>query len=168
MIAHAARPTRSGGFTLTESLIATAIVALLMGGAFAVSTQSILMIRMSNEQSSASQVLQQRIEQLRVANWSRVTDPAWLRDNTLSQDAPGSNTLPLLSETVCIKPYGTSTPTNTFTRTNGLATTGAANVSLLAQDSVQVTWILSWTGAPTSHNNNRLAAVVLSKGGVAK
>ena len=168
MITNSRKRRHLGGFTLSECVVSLCVVTMLTAAALSTSTQAIIITRMGHEQAAASQVLQQRFEQLRVANWSRVTDPSWLSNNTLLKDAPGAESLPGLSETVCIKPYGSSTTTNTFSRVNGAAVSGGTKASLSTQDSVQVTWILTWTGAPSTHGNNRLAVAILGKGGVAK
>jgi hypothetical protein len=143
-------------------------MVLTMGSACALGIQALSVMRMGREQASASQVLQQRVEQLRVANWVRVTDETWLRDNLLNQDPPGIADLASPSETVIITPYGSATTSkNTFTRKNGQGTAGT-NVSLKAESCISVTWRIAWSGTPRSKSNTREAVVILGKGGVAK
>jgi len=47
-------------------------------------------IQLARESACASQVLQQRVESMRIANWHQVTDPNWLATNLLNTEAPGS------------------------------------------------------------------------------
>src|SRR3954471_23022029 len=100
-------------FSLVENVLACAIVALGLAGTYTLNSQSMGVLRMAKEESFASQVLQQRIENLRIANWQRVSDPTWIRDHLLNVSADGSDSLRSLSETVTITALG-STTGNTF------------------------------------------------------
>src|SRR5438105_4748053 len=114
------RPAGSAdAFTLVDSLLACAILALALGAVFAISSYSLQTLRRGRDEMSSSQVLQQRIEQLRIANWQRVTDPVWLANNILNVEADGGFALPALKETITITPYNSAnTNSNTFTRSN--------------------------------------------------
>src|ERR1700674_4184502 len=104
--------------TLIESVIAAAICALFLGSLFAMNTSTMQTIKMARETACASQVLQQRVEAMRIANWHQVTDADWLQANLLNADAPGSSGLKNLSETLTLTPYGSaSTATTGLTRT---------------------------------------------------
>ena len=70
-------------------------------------------IRCSKESVAASQVLQQRIESLRIANWQEITSASWLAANTLNADAAGSDVLKDLTETVTLVPYDSANTGNT-------------------------------------------------------
>ncbi len=50
-------------------------------------------IRIAREAACASQVLQQRVEAMRIANWHQVTDANWVKNNLLSTNAAGSDVL---------------------------------------------------------------------------
>jgi hypothetical protein len=65
-------------------------------------------IQMARESACASQVLQQTVESMRIANWHQVTDANWLSTNLLNTDAPGANQLKNVSETLTLVPYGKS------------------------------------------------------------
>ena len=56
------------GSTLIESAIAAAVCALFLGSLFTVNTSTMESIKMAREVACASQVLQQRIEAMRIAN----------------------------------------------------------------------------------------------------
>lgn len=124
---------------------------------------------MAREAACASQVLQQRVESLRIANWHQVTDANWLLTNLLTADAPGASQLPNFSETLTLVPYGSSTVGNTqFTRSNGSATIVSNNAALLAESAIKVIWTVSYTAAPNNRTISRQVVVILAKGGVAK
>ncbi|MDP9254613.1 MAG: hypothetical protein M3O66_06735 [Verrucomicrobiota bacterium] len=158
-----------GGTTLVEAMIAAAISALFLGSLFAMNTSSMATIKMSRDVACASQVLQQRIESLRIANWHQITDAVWLCDNILNVDAAGAGQLKDASETITLIPYGSSTSGNTkLTRAGSLATIVNLNNALLAENALKVIWAVTYTGTPNNRSTTRQTVAILAKGGVAK
>jgi hypothetical protein len=157
-----------GGFTLVENVMACALVAVGMAGTYLVNGQSMSILRMAKDEASASQVLQQRVEHLRIANWQRITNPTWIRDYILNASADGSAALASLNETITISPYTGTSSGNTFTRVGGTASAGASNVSMMAQDALVVKWKVTWRGVPSGKVHHREMLTVLGKGGIAK
>ncbi len=158
-----------GGTTLVEAMIAAAISALFLGSLFAMNTSSMATIKMSRDVACASQVLQQRIESLRIANWHQITDAVWLRDNLLNADASGASQLKDASEAITLIPYGSSTSGNTkLTRAGGQATILNQNDVLLAENALKIIWTVTYTGTPNDRSTTRQTVAILAKGGVAK
>lgn len=156
-------------FTLLESVVACAVIAVGLAGTYAVNGQCMNVLRMAKDEASASQVLQQRVEHLRIGNWQRVTSPTWIATNILNASADGSVKLNNLVETVSVVPYpitGTDNP-NTFRRDNSGVTSGS-NVSFLSQNALVITWRAEWNGLPNGKKHTREIVTVLGKGGVAK
>jgi len=126
-------------------------------------------IRSAKESTVASQVLQQRLESMRIANWHQITDAAWIRDNLLNLDAAGGEQLKNLVETVLLVPYGSTTIGNTTLRRSlGAATIVTQNTDLLLENAVKVIWTVDYTGAPNNHAVTHQIVAILAKGGVAK
>jgi type II secretory pathway pseudopilin PulG len=160
---------QQAGFALIECTIATAISALFLGSLFLMNSSAMDTIQMARESACASQVLQQRIEAMRIANWHQVTDASWLTANLLNNDAPGASQLKNVSETLTLVPYGSSTVGNTqLTRTGGAVTTLSNNTALLGESAVKVIWTVSYTAAPNDRAISRQIVAILAKGGVAK
>jgi len=157
------------GFTLVENMISIAVIAYALAAIYTLNSQCITILRMAKDEAGASQVLQQRVEQLRIANWSEVTDPTWMRDNILNASACGSSTLNNCTETVTVKPYNSAnTSINTFSFSPSGATAATANSSLVAATMVEAIWTVSWNGIPNGRNITRQTIVVLGYDGVAK
>jgi hypothetical protein len=155
--------------TLIESSIAAAICALFLGSLFTLNTSTMSTLKMAREAACASQVLQQRIEGMRIANWHQVTDADWLAANLLNTDAAGSTGLKSISETLTLTPYGSaSTATTQLTRTNGVAHIVTQNSSLLTESAVKIVWNIDYVGAPNNRAASRQTVAILAKGGVAK
>jgi len=156
------------GFTLVESMTAVALSALFLGSVFTMSISSIDALRCAKEHVAAGQVLEQRIESLRIANWQEVTSPAWVAANILNTDALGTAPLRNLSETLTLVPYGSTAVGDTTLTRSGGNTTIVNSTSLLTENAVKVTWTLNFTGAPNNRSVTRQIVTILAQGGVAK
>jgi len=157
------------GFTLIECTIAIAVSALFLGSLFLVNSSAMDTLQMAREAACASQVLQQRIEAMRIANWHQVTDANWLLTNLLNADAPGANQLKNISETLTLVAYGSSTVGNTqLTRTNGAVSIVANNSALLGENAIKIIWTVNYTAGPNDGTISRQIVAILAKGGVAK
>ena len=93
------------GFTVLEAGVAGAIVTLFLASLFALNSNMMHLLRASAEAANASQSLQQRVEQVRLANWTQLTDPAWIQANLLNSKTDASVNLPGLTETLTVAPY---------------------------------------------------------------
>ena len=161
--------TNPTAFTLIECTIATAISALFLGSLFLVNSSAMDTLQMARESACASQVLQQRIEAMRIANWHQVTDASWLVANLLNADAPGASQLKNMSETLTLIAYGSSTVGNTqLTRTNGAVSIVANNSALLGENAIKIIWTVNYTAGPNNGIISRQIVAILAKGGVAK
>ena len=158
-----------GGTTLIEAIIAAGLSALFLGSLFAMNTASMTTIRMARDSACASQILQQRVESLRIANWHQITDAVWLKDNLLNVDAPGANQLKNESESLTLIPYGSSTPGNTkLIRANRSTTIQNQNGALLGESMLKAVWTVTYFAPPLDEPVTRQTLVILAKGGVAK
>ena len=142
---------------------------MFLGSLFLMNSSAMDTIQMARESACATQVLQQRIEAMRIANWHQVTDANWLLANLLNVDAPGASQLKNMSETLMLVPYGSITVGNTqLTRANGAANIVANNSALLGENAVKIIWTVNYTAVPNDRIISRQIVVILAKGGVAK
>jgi len=159
----------SRGFALVECTIATAISALFLGSLFLLNSSAMDTIQMARESACASQVLQQRIESMWIANWHQVTDANWLSTNLLNTDASGANQLKNVNETRTLVPYGSATVGSTqLARINDAASIVSNNSAPLAENAVKIIWSVNYTEAPNDRPISRQIVAILAKGGVAK
>ena len=161
--------SNQGGFSLIETTVAAGLAAMFLTSLFTMNIATMDMIRAAKESIAASQILQQRTESMRIANWHQITDAAWLRDNLLNADVPGSEPLKNRVETLLLVPYGSTSVGNTqLTRSGSTATITAENPTLLAENAVKILWTVTYTGSPNSQSISRQIVAILAKGGVAK
>lgn len=160
-----------GGFTLLETAVAGALLTLFLSSLFLLNSTVLRMLRSGTETVAASQVLQARVEQFRLANWLQVTNPDFAK-LTLSKPTDADTDLPGLTEAVSAAPYqvgsGVEATAFSFERTGTAITTrGGSGVDLtgrsLVQINVSVRWS-SWGGRARA----RSLCTVVSKWGISK
>jgi len=158
------------GFSLIETTIAAGVSALFLALLFSANSASMQTLKMGRETACASQILQQRVESLRIANWHQITNADWLKANLLNADAAGSELLKGETETLTLIPYGSSSEGNTqLTRSYGASTTIVnRNADLLAESAIKIIWTVNYTGAPNERARTRQTVALVAKGGVAK
>ena len=160
---------RETGFSLIETTVAASIAAMFLVSLFTMNIATMDTIRASKESIAASQILQQRMESMRIANWHQVTDAAWLKANLLNTEVAGSAPLKGLVETLIIVPYGSpGVGTTQLQRTGGSATIVTQNATLLAENAVKILWTVNYAGGPNGQSITRQIVAILAKGGVAK
>jgi hypothetical protein len=150
-------------------MMAAGVSAIFLGSLFAMNTSSMSTIKMAREAAAASQVLQQRVESMRIANWHQITDANWVKTNLLNADAPGTNDLKSVSETLTITPYGSGNVGNTvLTRNGNSVVINQQNTALLLENAIMINWTINYVGAPNDRATTRQTVAILAKGGVAK
>src|SRR5690349_6356447 len=98
----------TAAFTLMETTVAAALSAMFLSSLVTLNVGTMDTIRCAKESIAASQILQQRMASMRIANWHDVTEPSWFHDNLLNTNVAGSTPLKNLSETLIITAYGSS------------------------------------------------------------
>lgn len=177
---------RERGMSLVEVMVSAAILAIFLGSLFVLNASSMQTLKMTREAAASSQVLQQRVESLRIANWQLITQSncTWLQSNAFMvdangdgiPDADGSELLKGESETLTLEPYGSTTATPTpapiptkLSRIRGSsAVVLSNNAALLQENAVKATWTISYTGSPNDRSISQKMVAILAKGGVAK
>src|SRR3712207_4193620 len=164
--------TAEAGTSLLETSIAACTAALFLGSLFTMNMTAMKTMRTAREATSASQILQQRVEQMRIANWHQVTDADWLTSTSaklLHSDAPGSESLKGLKETLTLIPYGSSsTSTTKIIREKGTTQIVNRNTALQKEMAMKVVWTVEYSGGVNSQATTRQTVAVLANGGVAK
>lgn len=157
-------------FSIVETTIAAGLSAMFLAMLFLMNSASMQTVKMARESACASQILQQRVESLRIANWHQITDADWLKANLLDADAAGSEFLKSEKETLTLIPYGSSTTGNTkLTRSYGSAAIIVNdNDALLAESALKIIWTVDYVGAPNDRALTRQTVAIVAKGGVAK
>ena len=168
-----------GGFTVVEAAVAGAIIILFLSSLFALNSTVMRLLGAARDTASASQNLQQRVEQVRLANWSQITDAAWVQTNLLGTPTDASANLPGLQETLTVTPYispsstATKPPPPPFTVTRAPAGTVtitpagyASSAAMGNQEMVQIDLTITWPG--WGRQRNRALTTLVSRWGISK
>ena len=168
---------------MIEATVAGAIITLFLTSLFALNSNMIHLLRAASETANASQDLQTRVEQVRLANWNQVTDPTWLTANFFTQTDQKIN-LPGMTETMIVTPYSSAllatyapkvAPTGFSIKhvTNGSSETVTCNLSpypytagLQTLEMVQVDLIISWPSL--NRPRQRSLTTLISQWGISK
>ena len=144
---------QTGGFTIIETAVAAALITLFLSSIFLLNSLVLRMLRSGNESATASQLLQARAEQIRMANWLDVTNAGYLPNTLLPQQPATAINLSTLTETVSVGPYQSggapsSTAAYIYQRApNGaISSLGGTGIAMTATDCVQFTITEHWTG----------------------
>ena len=174
--ANASHASSRGGFTLVEVMVAVGLVVLGLVGIYTMQAQGMQLVRGGRNVGAASQVLQQRAEQLRATPYATLTTSAGLLGLMSGTAGAMSSERHFLGaqnivETVTVYPYyrPSVTPpatlqTFTVTRTGGGASGPATASNLSAQAQVKAHLRVLWDDRQGSHQ--REFTTVLSNGGL--
>lgn len=167
------KTSSQSGSSLIEAIVAVGTSALFLGSLFTMNMSAMRTMKTAREAANASQVLQQRVEAMRIANWHQITDANWVKSTLLKDgaegNAAGSSSLSNVTETLTLVPYkGTSSGNTQFVRTGNTTQLVSQNTALLKEHAVKVIWTVAYKGGPHAQSTTRQAVAILSNGGVAK
>lgn len=161
---------RESGVTIVESTIATVLVGMFIAGLFIASSHIVGLLRTGKDNVSANQLLHDRVENMRIANWLQITDTTYLRTNLMATPSDSVTGLNRPVETIRVSAYPPvpgSVPA-VVVRQNGAATTVSSNSTLKDQRMVRVDIQLKWSGFPRNRPRTRETTAIIAKGGISK
>ena len=137
------------GFTLVDIMVAFTVVVASFTALYALGAQCMSLTSSGRELTSAQQVLQDRIEQLRNLQWTQVTDANYLANNVFNQASGNGTYLNSLTETVSVNAYPTASTAASVTVVNGTVTSVITNSAIASGDLCRVDITESWTARRT-------------------
>lgn len=148
-------------------MAASMLVAVFLSGAFYANSRGLNMLRCSKETVQASKVLQERLETVRTANWTEVTDAETIRD--FYNAAPTDCVLNGITEKITLSPWPATAVTPTvITRSSvGAAAIVTDNVDLVDRFAILATVQVSWKSV-NNRVRTRETATVIANGGLGR
>ena len=163
---------RSQGFSLLEVNIAVALTLISLAGCFGANANLLGMLKAANQAASASQSIQERVEQMRIANWLQITDSNYLKTNLLSSPTASARSLPGCTETLTVTahppPVSGAGPSTRLTSSNGQVAIVSNDTALKNNAMVKANWVVTWTVAGNQTVRSRSGSVLVAKGGIVK
>jgi hypothetical protein len=163
---------QTAAFSLVETLVAVAMVAIGFLGAFATAVHAGKMVSAADEDALVCSGVEQRIDQLRLLAWPELTDGTGITAKVWTARPEPTAGMTVTQETLTISPWdvaaaktltatwnGTSSPTVSF---------GAGAQNLSDASAVKVVTTLTWTGRRSARSQTRSLVTVISRGGISK
>jgi hypothetical protein len=159
------------GYTLIEANAATAMVGIFVSGVMVMNSNLLNVLKSSKESAAANQALQERVEQMRIANWVQITDSNYVAQQILNTATSSAVGLPALVETMTVSPYtaltGTTAPVK-VSRAGSTASIQCSNPQLQNERMVRVDINLVWESGQDKRQRVRATSVLIAKGGITK
>jgi len=159
-----------GGFTLSETILATGIAMLAMAAATALNSAHLRLVKSSRQSNAATLALQERVEQMRLANWRKITDPEYLKDTLLASAPSSAAPLHQMTERITISAFPDPSAAQRLVverRSSGERVTLVSGEGLSTQRLAQLEFQLGWLGAD-QRPRLRATTTVVSNGGVSR
>src|SRR5262245_41064820 len=84
---------QTGAYTITEVIVAAFILGIMSASLFAGLASGFDVVRLGRENLRATQIMVQRMEDLRLYTWAQITNPAYLKPTFVDWYNPlGTNT----------------------------------------------------------------------------
>jgi len=162
---------RQHGFTLAETLVGLAVVALFGAAAFATSSRLLLTLKSQKESTAATTALQERKESLRSIAFPSIADANYIYDNIFTNPTKSEGPLGSLSETVTVDAYATPTGSPTVLLRNSQypschIVSSNSNLSYPSQSVLRVDVVLTWTSANGRSRTRQFSEIFTYPGNV--
>ncbi len=162
-----------------EAAVAGAVITIFFASLFALNSNMVHLLRDASEAANASQDLQTRVEQVRLANWSQITDPTWFNSTHIFSKTDALVNLPGMTETITVSAYAapSSAPaaavpppfTVTHQADGTVQSTPASYAStdaLQQQEMIRLDLTVTW---PSLHRSrSRSLSTLVSRWGISK
>ena len=164
------------GFTLVEVMAAMALVLFALVGIYTMQAQSLRIVQSAHDSGAASQVLQQRLEQLRLNSYDSVVKASGLTalmtgTAGATQSEQTMSAVKNFQEAVKISSYARpgvspapAAGSFTVTRSGTSATSSGTTADLTAETEVKAQFVVTWSDRNGSHR--REFSTIFSRGGV--
>jgi hypothetical protein len=161
---------KTDGLTLVETTIGMALAALFLTALMVARVNMMGLLQRAKENASASQLVQQRVEEMRIANWLQITDAAFVSGTLMNKASESAVGLTAPVETLTVAEYPANAgqvPVKVKRSASGTQIV-SQNASLKDCRMVRVDFDLTWTGIPGQRARARSSSVLIAKGGISK
>lgn len=156
----------NAGTTFLETAFAVGLLSVFIAILLTVGSNLLGLLRSSQANIAANQVLHERSELIHSVNWLQLTDASFLSTEFMSFDAESIGGLAKPVETITVSAYPPKTGMVTqVVRKNGAATVVTSNPLLKNERMVRVDFSVEWQGAPKNRARSRMTSCLVSRAG---
>ena len=157
-------------FTLAETLVGASVAAIGIAAVGLLNSAHLRYVQSARQSNAATLALQERVEQMRLADWRKITDPAYLRD-TLYAVAPRSSApLARFTEEVNVVAFPDETAAQKLIvqrLVNGNRVAVLSGTGLATQRLAKVDLKIKWIGSD-GRSRLRATTTLISNGGISR
>jgi hypothetical protein len=156
-----------GGFSVAESVISLGIGAVAIVGGMTLSQHELALVKSTRESNAASHALEERIEQLRLANWRQITDVDYLTNKYFPARPKSAHLLPDVKERLTVTAYPDASacvPLSLERSKDGTIRTVSAGTGLQGQRLARVNLRVTWAGKDGKERVRELASIISNAG----
>jgi type II secretory pathway pseudopilin PulG len=157
--------------TLLEILIASSILTMAFVGLFGAIVYAGKLASAAEEEALVINGLAQRLDQLRLLEWSDLTSGTGLTTKVWTARPEATAGLTVSQEKLIISPYdvpGTQTLSATWNGASSPSTSVTAGTALDGANAIKAEATLTWTGRRSQRLQTRSLVTIISRGGVSK
>lgn len=158
------------GFTLVETMIAAAVAMIGMTAAMSLNQGHMRLVKSAGQSNAATLCLQERVEQMRLASWRKITNADYIKDTLLAVPTRSAAPLDQLWETITISAYPDSAAAKKLIverRAGGERVTLLSGDGLASERLAQLEFQIRWLG-PDRRPRTRMSTTLISNGGISR
>ncbi|EDY18760.1 hypothetical protein CfE428DRAFT_3797 [Chthoniobacter flavus Ellin428] len=164
------RRNSEAGFTLVETLVSTAVALSGLAAAVLLNTAHLRLVKSGRQSNAATLSLQERVEEMRLGDWRKITNPDYLSNTLLAAPPRSAAPLDAISERVTITAYPDASAAQQLIverETDGQRVTLLSGSGLESQRLAQVEFRVSWSGSD-GRRRLRATTTMISNGGISR
>ena len=158
------------GFTLVEVLVAAGVALVGFLAVTLLNTAHLRYVKSARQSNAASLCLQERVEQLRLADWRKLTNSSYLQDTLLATATKSAAPLDQISEKVTVAAFPDDTvATKLIVQRNsaGQRSTVSSGTGLDTQRMAKIDLQVNWSGAD-GRTRTRATTTLIANGGISR
>ena len=140
---------------------------MAVAGGMVVNQEQLRMVKSTQQSSGASHLLEERVEQLRIANWRQITDVQYLKDKYFAAAPKSAKPLGSCVEHISITAFpnpSACTPLELERLENGTIRVTSTGAGLGEQKLAKVSVGVTWQGSGRRTRVRELASVISNAG----
>lgn len=161
---------RTGGFSIPEAVVALGIGTMSLGSAMLLNAHELRLVKATREAGSASGTVEERVEQLRIANWRQMTNANYLASTVFATQPKSVAPLDNVRENITVSAWPDPTvcqPLAVVKGKNGPATIVSTGTGLADQKLAKVDVTITWRTRDGRDRVKELTTII-SNGGISR
>jgi len=162
--------SRKAAFTIAEAIVSVAVAMIGMAAVMGLNAAHLRLVESARQSSSATFALQSRVEQMRLADWRKLTDVTYVKDTLLAKTPQSAASLGKMTESLTVSAYpdaSACTPLIVERKQNGDRNTVSNGEGLSNQRLAKVELLITWTGS-NGKERTRATNTMICNGGISR